>query len=186
MNALATLRVWSVAVRVPGAGLCTVPPTPAAGWMEAVLLGGFHPDVIPGMVADPDQADRVHRLIITGKLTREQLDDLSRAALSEVAGGTWWWAARLILGYGQHPRELGGGLALEGIDVSTRPLALVLAALHQLLLRSLKPEQRIALDFQLNAPPPGVEAAEAYDAVESTRALIATHGLPPPRRPPGA
>lgn len=181
MSALATLRVWSVAVQVPGVGTVSIPPTPAAGWMETVLLGGFHPDVIPGMVADPDEADRVHRRIIAGQLDRAQLDELSRAALAEVAGASWWWACRLIVAYGAYPREIGGGLALEGIDVSTRPLALVLSTLYQLLVRNLKPEQRIVLDLQLNAPPPGVEAANAYDAAEATRALIATHGLPPSR-----
>jgi hypothetical protein len=183
MNALAMLRVWSVEVDVPGAGPCTIPATPAAGWMEAVLLGGERPDIIPGMLEDPEQLDRVHREIVNGRLDRDKLVELSRAALAETAGGTWWWACRLIAGYGVYPRELGSRLALDGIDVSARPLALVLAALHQVLIRDLPPDKRIALDLQLNAPPAGVETAEAYDAAEATRALIAAHGLPPMRHP---
>lgn len=179
MSALATLRVWAVQVEVPGAGLCIVPPTPAAGWMEAVLLGGDRPDVIPGMLEDPDQIDRVQREIVNGRLQRDQLVELSRAALAETAGATWWWACRLIAGYGAYPRELGGRLALAGIDVSTRPLALVLATLHEVLVRELPQDKRIVLDLQLNTPPPGVQAAEAFDPAIATRELIAAHGLPP-------
>lgn len=181
MSALATLRVWAVQVQVPGAGLCTIPPTPAAGWMEAVLLGGERPDVVPGMVEDPEELDRVQREIVNGRLGREQLVELSRAALAETAGASWWWACRLIAGYGAYPREMGGRLALAGIDVSTRPLALVLASLYQLLVQDLPADKRIVLDLQLNAPPAGVADAQAYDVAEATRALIASHGLPPSR-----
>jgi hypothetical protein len=164
IDATASMRCWAVDIQV-GDGWYRIPALPAADWMEAIADSYYR--VVPALVDDAPDASgqRLADLVLDGAVAAGECTDAAREAIEAVAGVRWWVAVRLVAYLREHWSTLGGAVLARGVDPARAPLGAVLTVAYRLLLENCKDEQeRQRLDLALEKIPPGVAAAQAYDA----------------------
>lgn len=155
--ALASLDMWGVEVEL-GGQVFHVPPLPASEWFVAILSNEAWP-IIPGMCSD-EEAERLFDMVLLGEVRDAEVVRANRDALSEVAGWRWWEAERLIVSVAAFWKQLGGLLLSQGVKLNDSSLGAVLATVYSLAAINMKPEDKIAFDAQISAPPMGYRDAD--------------------------
>lgn len=151
-----------VTVEVAGRTV-TVPAAPAAEWLLALASDGPVYAVIPGMLADDDQA-AVTMALLTGQIDGDGLEAAFCTVVADVAGRPWWEAMRLVGHAGGD--EVYGHLLLHGVDPARVTLAGFCSAVYALITQHMEEKSRNQFDFDLKLPPSGVVAeAEDWDTV---------------------
>lgn len=166
--AVAALRIWAIEVDLAGETF-TVPAKPAADWFLAVCSEDAFP-IVPGMLADPMEGDRVADLLLFGELTTTELREVNREALEAASGWRWYEAERLIVSAASQWRLIGGILGTHGVDLGSQSLGSVLATIYTLAVQAMSKEDRFAFDAQLTAIPPG-QRVEDYDESQFAEAF---------------
>lgn len=155
--ALAGIRAPEIEVELAGQ-TWTIPPAPAATWLEAVLSGEAFP-IVPQML-DDGQEEELSDLMLIGEVSRADLVRANRDALEVASGMTWYSAERLIVSAAVQWRIVGGMLGRVGIDLERSPLSLVLSTIYVLAVENMAKEDRFRFDATLTALPAGSRAGE--------------------------
>lgn len=130
---------------------------PAADWIDAVVTGRWS-DIVPGwLTTDDDLVDDLD----AGRLTLDDCEAVARELCAAVCGVPWWSAVRLIAATG-YPDVLGE-LTLSGVDFTTAPIGVVVAATHRVFTRNMDKAARAKFDAELSRLPAGAAAADVYD-----------------------
>lgn len=134
-------------------------PHGADAWL--VALSGEDPvrAVVPGLL-EPDAMVAVAVAMASGTARYQDVEAAAFEAIATAAGRPWWEALRLVLWAAQPGSDLYGHLLLAGIDPARVTLAGWCSALYALLTRNADEKARNQLDFDLKAPPAGVETDE--------------------------
>jgi hypothetical protein len=162
VDALASLRPCAVDVTV-GEWVYTIPELPAAAWLEAVLAetGG---SIFPGLCDVVTRAD-VWREIVHGRATPDEIAECERHALEAAAGQRWWKVDRLVRSatLPEYWPLIHGDLIRHGLDPERISIGAFYNAVYALVVSRMNEEsQKNKLDFDLDTPPPGVDAEEAF------------------------
>lgn len=173
IDAVAALRCWAVQLQLGGRDY-RIPPLPASDWLEAII-GPYH-RIVPGMVQD-DTGGREPSLsdqILDGVVPWDECHAAARDAIATVSGMKWWSATRLTVYLMSHWGTIGGAVLGRGMDPTRASLGAVLTLAYRVMLENCKDEQeRQRLDMELEKPPLGVLAAQAYDARQATTNFMA-------------
>jgi hypothetical protein len=101
-----------------------LPDRPAADWLSCLIGTGFR-EIIPGWMSHDDELT-ILDLLAEDKITSQELDDATYAAMTVAAGREWWWAIKLI-SYASmdvhHWSRINGRLMLAGLDAREISLA---------------------------------------------------------------
>jgi hypothetical protein len=162
----ANLRCWAVDVDVAGRTFA-IPPLPAAPWLLAVLEGPLA--VVPGLVDDTD--GMLDEMLLDGTVHVAELEVAAHAAVEAAAGVRWWMAERLAASVAG--TALGGELWLRGVDPDRVPFGAYLLAGWRWAATRLKESDLRRWESEVERPPTGVSAEEAYDAAESEALFMA-------------
>lgn len=181
VDPIAALRVWSIAVEVNDQTF-TIPPLPAADWLETILATDRPLPVIPGMLPLQEQ-DVLYDWLLDGHVEVEDLIRVSRDALEMAAGRKWWEADRLIRSSAEQWHIIGGELTRLNIDLERASIAAVLNAIYVICVRNMDDKQRSQFDIDLRRPPLGVDGEESYDARAAENAFLALMGQAQPPTP---
>lgn len=172
MDGVASLRPCPVDVEL-GGWVYTIPPLPAADWIEAVLDGA----IFPGLLRDRATERDVLSLLAQDEATTDELVEANRAALEVAAGRSWWSADRLIrsaMHEAVRPVLLGSLLG-DGLSLRSLSLGAFCDAVYARAVYGLDEDKRGELDAELNLPP--AEAAdELWDDAEAEADFLAVHG----------
>lgn len=148
-DAPASLRQWGITFRIGDAGF-TIPPLPAADWVEAILTGD-----IAGLL-DADDAERLTDLVADGDVTSSDLERVFADIITEAAGREWQTGARIAVLLTDSQIR---GEVLTVIDPAARPLAAVLDVVYALMVRWMATDKRTEFDGYLTAPPESAPGA---------------------------
>lgn len=122
----ASLGLFPVELEV-GGHTFTVPPLPAARWVEMLVANDLLLMLAPepeGFV-DDEQARRVEDLLMDGDLPMEELRTALQEALGVVAGRDWWEAVGLVFTVTAEVNwaRMHGQLVVAGVDSQAVPFA---------------------------------------------------------------
>ena len=158
--AMAALSIWAIEVDLAGLRYM-IPALPAEVWFRAVLDDEQPMPIVPGL-CDPDTEELLMEELMSGRIMVADILRANRDALAAASGWPWWEADRLIRSAAAHWRQIGGELAVHGLDMSRISLGAALNAIYALAVRHMTKEQRFTFDSQLSTPPAGA-AAEWFD-----------------------
>lgn len=164
MDPIASLRLCAVDVELDG-WLYTIPPLPAAAWIEAVLdVSGTA--VVPGLMEHPQDRRSVIRAWMVGSLTSEQIQDAARTVLGAASGWDWWTADRIIRAstYPETWPMISGEMTRRGIDLGRISIGAYCNFVWAHALGNCEKEQdRMAFKWEMTRPPGDVDDDELYD-----------------------
>jgi hypothetical protein len=155
---VASLTPWPIEIQV-GSVHAIIPATYAVDWLSILMVGDklWLEDVFPGMTLDPDAMEEA---LEAGQLDAVDFQDLALAAISSASGRPWWVALRLIETVRANWDQLGPEFVYRNIDATRVSLSAWLDVTMLLALKSVKQDQIPMFLAQLEAPPPGEEAAD--------------------------
>lgn len=135
-----------------GAAYLEVPWRPALDWLEAVRR---NPASLALSLADnPDDAVLS---LASGELSARAVEAVSFELIERHSGVRWWVALKLATLSAE--RGLLGELTLSGVDPARVTFGQWCAATYRILTRDADEKHRMKVDFELDVPPPGYEAA---------------------------
>lgn len=149
----------------------TIPPRPAADWIEAIASGDLL-DVVPGLLDEADRDD----VQLEYMLAHLDLDDIVRVAREAIqeAGGRYWWEVQRLVVSATH-RDLWisafGRLIAAGFDFEKRSLGAFVAALYTITIDLFGADdtKRQQFEAELTMPPEGVDLEDLIDDDEEER-----------------
>lgn len=131
----------------------------AAVWLQAWAAVGDAGRVLPAMLTDPVDRYRYYSDLSTGRARPEAALEASRRAWGHVAGVEWWTAEKLAL-HGVNWAGVGGELYAQGLRPDQVPLGVWLAGAYRVLMTSVKPDDRAAVEASLALLPDGYDTGE--------------------------
>lgn len=161
MDAGAALQPSAIEVEL-GQWIYTIPARPASEWMEALLSedGGA---IVPGLM-DDDTRDDVWREFLRGHITKTELEQGWRDAITAASGQPWWQCARLVMSASAVDAWpiVHGKLVSKSVHLDQISLGALYNVLFYISLEACKDENDRALfEFNLTTPPPDVDPDEA-------------------------
>ena len=163
-SAVWALKPWPITVQI-GHEQVTIPALSAADWLSVLMEDPIDLEqVFPGLA---DAEDLVDEALFEGQLSLDDLYDIGLDCITAASARPWYVAIRLSQIAQAGWDNLGGELALAGVDASRMPLAQWFDALHLIILRTMDPKSHTMFHSQLEMPPPGVQVDES--AMEMSR-----------------
>lgn len=152
---LASLRPWAIHDIQLGERIYHIPAHTADVWLEILLPEqvSLHA-IIPGLL-QPDAHDHLTDLVIDGRISRQEWENLVWEVVG-IAAGRDWWTALYLLGNAKHPQHIDAvraQLAFHHIDATRISLAQWLDAIYGIFTQNMEPEGRRKFDMQLAKPP---------------------------------
>ena len=173
----ASLKPWSIEGIVIDDRVYTVPALPASAWLTILLeepVSLF--SIVPGLL-QPEAEEDIQEVILAGRFSHEELEELVLELIG-IASGRPWWTALYLLANAKHANNVDrvkGELALHGIDATRISLSAWLDAVYVIFIRPLDPKDRQKFDLLLAKPPPGIKAkADPAANRAALRALMAS------------
>jgi hypothetical protein len=116
-------------------------------------------DIFPGLLSDEDK-DWVEDCLFYEALELAETHNLAMEILAQVSGRPWWTTLRVVGAAKTNWDIVGGELALRGVDASKLSLAAWLDVVTMIMINHMETSKASMWLMQLEAPPPGTEAAE--------------------------
>jgi hypothetical protein len=161
MDAAAALRPAAIDVTL-GKWIYTIPPLPAADWIEAIL----NPDggaIVPGLMDASTRRD-VWREFLRGHILKSEIDQAWRHAIGAASGVPWWQCSRIVMSAASDDSwvVVHGKLTSRGMDLERVSLGAFYNAVYFLGLQSCENDsERASFEFSVSSPPPEVSVQEA-------------------------
>ena len=133
-------------------------------WLEAWVTGGAG-RVMAAMITHPADRYRYYSDLSTGRLRPESALEGSRRLFGQAAGCEWWVADNLAL-HAVNWSGVGGELYTQGLRPSTVPLGVWLAGAYRVVMASVKPDDRAAVEASLAMPPAGYHTGELPRSID--------------------
>ena len=141
----------------------TVRPLYAAEWLAVLLEDPFDlSSVLPGMLTEDDQSALIDATW-AGKVSDQELEEVSLEIISAATGRDWWWAMHLLWAAAGSWMVVYGRMVSQGIDPTRVPIGAFLDAMYATCIQHMDKEQRSAFDRDLEKPPAGVTPEQAID-----------------------
>lgn len=173
----ASLKPWTIEGIVLGDKSYEVPALPASAWLTILLdepVSLFA--VVPGLL-QPSADEELEELILAGRYSRDELEELVWELVS-IAAGRPWWTTLYLLGNAKHPQNVDrvkGELTLHGVDATRISLAAWLDAVYVIFTNGKDQQERQKFDIALTRPPPGIKVkADPAANRAALRALMAS------------
>lgn len=145
---------------------------PAADWLECIFDGTAY-QIIPGWIEDARDRHWINEQALDGIITEDEIDEVTKEAISVAAGRPYWWAFNLLATTGRDAlswSSIHGSLALHGIHADEVSLGFWLDALYASLLEKMHEQnEKTSLDTHLETPPAGT----AFDEESEGAAFMA-------------
>lgn len=153
-----------------------IPGRPAATWLAILTADQFDgSEIIPGMVADPEQLDD---LLLGGGVDVDQIVGAIQDVITIASGHPWWWSLGLLslIRSQEHGTQLLG--EMTRLDASTCSLGAWLNTLYAITVKYMKQEDRTKFDMELDTPPPDIEIEpeDLIDEAASSAAFMSMMG----------
>jgi len=169
---LASLSVSKVRVQAAG-HVWLIPALDAAAWLQVLLDEQLDVEAIFPGFCGPDVIMEVNRLLISGELTSQDMEEIFFDVLEAASGRRWWITLRLCRFLRAQWDQVGGELAAHGVTPFGVSLSYWLDGAYATCLRLIKeadPKNLTKFTAHLTSPPPG-RAKEAFD-LEANRAAF--------------
>lgn len=137
---------------------------PADVWLEAWVSYGVG-RMLPAMLTDATEAYRYYSDLSAGRLRPASALEASRLLWGRAAGCDWWVADNLAL-HAVNWTGTGGELYAQGLRPSTVPLGVWLAGAYRVVMASVKPNDRAAVEASLAMPPAGYDTGELPRSID--------------------
>lgn len=144
----AGLGWWEISIQLADR-TWTIPPVPAADWIDAITTGGWSA-IVPGMIAE--DTGELEDSMLMGDIDESEILTVAREALESATGVRWWIAQRLIHGIADW-EHLGGEMLSRGVRFDTEPLSVVLIIAWRTISRNLDENKLAELTMKLEMPP---------------------------------
>lgn len=151
---VSSLKPWPVTVTLAGVDW-VIPALPAADWLAILMAENPDPDdIFPGLLVSDDE-QQLEDLLVSGRVTVDDLYEMVLEILEIASGRRWWVALRLIQVATQSWDNIGAELTLSHVDATVLSLAAWLDVLMLTILKTMDPQRVPMFTMQLEDPPMG-------------------------------
>lgn len=148
----------------------SIPPRPAADWIESLAADEPVTAVVPGLMDDAD-FNRVGDRLLEGRVTLLDIRKMAFEAISAASGFRWWEAFTLI-GICDREPIVTGLLTLAGIDPAAVPFGRWCSAVYAICIKDLDEKECQKWLARFTFPPPLAEAMDEAAGQDSFEGMI--------------